>query len=248
MGLFGSKKVEITNMAGGEYSNLINKTKDDILQELITSGLEFDYYTGETITQTHTKNAHGAFTKGAATAAFGLVGLAATSGINQETTSELEKIPINLKFKENGILLESAKNVGLMKIPWEEISQCVKSGNLILTSGHELTLKPKYNQFKQLFLKNYAKNHISQLNVDGKNVSYLNDLILQYVELVNERAKGNRDVGWGDAPISLNDSQTHNQIESTPSELVSVKPVFCRECGFKLEEGAVFCGECGTKV
>lgn len=230
MGLFGSKKVEIVNMTGVEYSNLINKTKDDILQELIISGLEFDYYTGETITQTHTKNTHGAFTKGAATAAFGLVGLAATSGINQETTSELEKIPVNLKFKKNGILLESARNVGLMKIPWEEISQCVKSGNLILTSGHELTLKPRYSQFKQLFLKNYTKKYISRLNVDGKNVSYTNDLILQYIELVNERAKGNKDDGWNDVPPSRVDNS------------------ICRNCGSHLEINANFCGECGTKV
>jgi len=229
MGLFSSNKVEIINMTRAEYSNLINKTKKDILTQLTTSGLEFNYYTGKTLTKTHTKNAHGTFTKIMATGIFSLVGLAATSGINQETTSELEKIPVNLKFKEKGILLESARNVGLMKIPWEEISQCVKSGNLILTSGHELTLKPIYSQFKHLFLKNYGKGPISSLNVDGQNVSYINDLIPCYMELVNECAKGREEDGWNSPP-----SQTDNSI--------------CSNCGSRIEAGANFCSECGSKV
>jgi len=163
---------------------------------------------------------HGALTKGAATAAFGLVGLAMTMG----SSNQQRKISTKIRFADKGIVIEKGMVDGKeLRIRWKDIVNS-KKGNM--------------------------DNKIVLNLVDGSSIQFYVYISLKIektgefiIDYINSRACGQVDDGWDNSPVSLNVPIKQVEPEHSP-----VAQNFCVDCGSKLEENARFCSGCGSRI
>ena len=221
---------------------------------------------------------HDGFTKGFATLAFGLVGLAATSGIKQG--EEKRKITTTFQITDKGIVFKKATRDGEdLRIAYENIVKSAK-----LNNGETFYIK---------LLKNQDINitHIWLKNMPRKLVIARIHLVEHIINILNERACGAQyeEVGWGLEHAIGQSSKSETKQESKslmdelerlgimykeglltdeefalmkqkliagdnedtimPSESIAKTPDdSCEKCGAKISSKDAFCSECGNKI
>lgn len=162
----------------------------------------------------------GALTKGVATAAFGLVGLAMTMG----SSTQQREITAKIRFADKGIVIEKGTVDGKdLRIRWEDILNSSK-GN----TNNKIIL----NLVDGSLIRFYV--YISL------KIEKTGEFIIAYI---NSRASGTVDDGWN-VPASFTPLD-EKHVESKPSEM---DPNSCSNCGSPIEAGANFCSECGQKI
>ena len=122
---------------------------------------------------------HSGFTKGAATLAFGFIGLAATSGIKHK--EEKRKIKSTFQIVENGIVFKRATENGKdLRIPYENIVKVIH---------------------KALFVFDIVllENQVIKLELSNMRLNQINALSKHIMDTLNERACGAQyeEAGWG---------------------------------------------------
>jgi len=220
---------------------------------------------------------HDGFTRGFATLAFGLVGLAATSGIKQG--EEKRKIITTFQITDNGIVFKKATMDGEdLRISYENIVKAAK-----LNNGEN---------FYITLLKNQDINitHIWLKNMPRKLVTARIHLVEHIINILNERACGAQyeEAGWGLdhapkqslEPKTSKDSSLMDELErlgnmyekglltdeefvlmkkklivgddkdtTIPSEKVAeTSDNVCEKCSADISPEDTFCSECGNKV
>jgi hypothetical protein len=115
---------------------------------------------------------HGMATKGVATAAFGIIGLAMTMG----SSNKQRKIRAKIRFPENGIVIENGTTDGKdIKIPWKAIINAHNVGQNIYIN---------LNEGEKIHFLSYA-------NI--RHVESTSNFITSYI---NSRASGQVEEGW----------------------------------------------------
>ena len=114
---------------------LFRKTKQQKIEKY-REGIRCNFVIGETVGSNYS-----AGTRMAATAAFGIVGLAATSGTGVQEIKVIGRI----RLAPKGVVLYS-KDIGELRIPYSDIVRCEKSlisgKGIILTSGEKIKAAP----------------------------------------------------------------------------------------------------------
>ncbi|CEA12756.1 zinc ribbon domain-containing protein [Methanobacterium formicicum] len=209
-----AKKLEEKRIKDGNRFNDFFKTESQLWKDI-----EFAPGVGCTIELTETEiKSHGMLTKGAATAAFGLVGLAMTSGSKSKNVS----IPATMRIVQNGILFQRHDDEDL-RVPWENIA--------------EVKVTPGMGVWKYLILDLFENPRL-KVRFDRTVSKNVLNMVKKYID---SHIPG-LDDGWNDAPIPLNAPSKH--VESKPSEM---DPNSCSNCGSPIEAGANFCSECGQR-
>lgn len=195
MGLFNSKKL----------------SKEEEIEEIISENNIFEGIKCEVIfpNQQLKIATHRGITKGVATLAFGLVGLAATSGI--KTSEEKRKIKTVFQVVKNGIVFKQATMNGEdLRIPYENIINANSIKN-----GKGVRIKLLKNQDIDI-------NHIWLYKMPI-NMGLIIHLIDHIVNVINERAKGleYEESGWGleHAAKEQSEPETKQEINSLMDEL-----------------------------
>lgn len=166
----------------------------------------------------------GMLTKGVATAAFGLIGFAMTSGSKQIQ----KEIHTRMIIIEKGVKFDRAtENGGDLKIPWEEIVNVnvywhAADCGLIFVFKDNSTLNTSF----------FGNRRFTNKNV-----------LTRIADYINSRASGTVDDGWN-VPASFTPLD-EKHVESKPSEM---DPNSCSNCGSPIEAEANFCSECGQKI
>jgi len=158
--------------------------------------------------------------KGAATLAFGLVGLAATSGVKQEENKR--KLKTTFQIVEKGIVFKKATiNSEDLRIPYENIVKIEKifsNRPKIKSLGPSRPSKPKPYALKVLLLKNQEiKISFGDLNL--YSTSYF---INHITNIINERACGAKyeETGWGLEHATVEEAtETKSESNSLMDEL-----------------------------
>lgn len=133
---------------------------------------------------------HGGLTKGAATLGFGLVGLAATSGVKQKEQRRTLK-NIIFQVAEKGVVFKNAALDGKdLRIPYE---------NIVSLKIATIKFGKKENVMKGSLILNLLENQeigILLLGLRGEKRDVVTNKLL---EVINERARGieNEESGWG---------------------------------------------------
>ncbi len=115
--------------------SLFRKTRQQKIEKY-REGIRCNFVIGETVGDKYNVGS-----RIAATAAFGLIGLAATSG------TEMQKIKVTgrIRLAPKGVVLYS-KDIGEIRIPYSDIVRCEKSlisgKGIILTSGEKINAAP----------------------------------------------------------------------------------------------------------
>lgn len=196
------------------------KTDQDYLEEMLAEYNVFEGIKCEVIfpnKQLQIATSSG-LKKGAATLAFGLVGLAATSGVKQEEKKRTLKTIFQIV--EKGIVFKKATINGEdLRIPYENIVKIEKIYNSfrIRSVGVRRTSKPKPYAFKIILLKN-QEIKISFSNLNLYSTSYF---IKHITSILNERACGAQyeEVGWGLEHASAEPQETKQESNSLMDEL-----------------------------
>ena len=144
---------------------------------------------------------HGGVTRGAATLAFGIIGLAATSSIKHK--EEKRKVKSNFQVVENGIVFKRATEEGKdLRIPYDNI---VKANQNVLFEIHIVLLE---NQVIILELENMR---LEPVKILGNHI--LNTL--------NQRACGAQyeEAGWGLEHATAEPQETKPESGSLMDEL-----------------------------
>ena len=144
---------------------------------------------------------HGGLTRGAATLAFGIIGLAATSSVKHK--EEKRKIKSNFQVVEKGIVFKRAKKDGKdLRIPYDNIVKVKQNG---LFEFHIVLLE---NQVIILELENMRLDPIKIL---GNHI----------ITTLNERACGAQyeEVGWGLEHATAGPQETKQESSSLMDEL-----------------------------
>lgn len=212
-----SEKLEEKRIKDGNRFNDFFETESHTWKHI-----EFSPGVGCTVELTETEiKSHGMLTKGAATAAFGLVGLAMTTGSKSKNIS----IPATMRIVENGILFQRHDEEDI-RVPWEGIA--------------EVKVIPGVGVWKYLILDLFENPRL-KIKFDRTVSKNVLKMVKKYID---SHIPG-LDTGWNESPASLKDSTPKKQIESTST---TITLGFCKECGTKLEENANFCSECGKKI
>ena len=177
-----------------------NKTKEDHIEEMLADYNVFEGIKCEAIfpnKQLQIATSSGK-KKGLATLAFGLVGLAATSGVKHE--EKKRKLMATFQIVEKGIVFKKATMNGEdLRIPYENIikTEKIKVKPLKIRSGayNRRSVNFAPNSFKILLLKN-QEIIINLNNLDLYSKSYF---INHITNIINERACGAQyeEAGWG---------------------------------------------------
>ncbi|WP_298502149.1 SHOCT domain-containing protein [uncultured Methanobrevibacter sp.] len=177
-----------------------NKTKEDYLEEMLADNNVFEGIKCEAIfpnKQLQIATSSG-LKKGVATLAFGLIGLAATSGVKHE--EKKRKIITTFQIVEKGIVFKKATENGEdLRIPYENIIkvELLKRSHLKVRSINSRTRssKPKPYAFKILLLKNQE----IVINIDNLTLYSKSYFINHIANIINERACGAQyeEAGWG---------------------------------------------------
>lgn len=202
-----------------------------------------------------------ATTRGLATLGFGIVGLAATSGVSQnEENREIDTI---FQIVDKGIVLKNGKMDGSdLRISYNQIIKMevidVKNkeifGLITLTGNRRLLITRRLNKEILSIIFNYIS------------------------DIINEKAKGIyfEEPGWGldskkeydgDCEELINSleriSDLYNQdllskdeydliknklIRNLKSTVFKSKERTCSSCGENIEQDMIFCPECGKKI
>lgn len=144
---------------------------------------------------------HGGVTRGAATLAFGIIGLAATSSIKHK--EEKRKVKSNFQVVENGIVFKRATEEGKdLRIPYDNIVKANQNG---LFEIHIVLLE---NQVIILELENMR---LEPVKILGNHI--LNTL--------NQRACGAQyeEAGWGLEHATAEPQETKQESGSLMDEL-----------------------------
>jgi len=211
-----SEKLEEKRIKDGNRFNDFFETESHTWKNI-----EFSPGVGCTIELNETEiKSHGMLTKGAATAAFGLVGLAMTTG----SKSKNIKVPATMRIVQNGILFQRHDEEDI-RVPWESIA--------------EVKVVPGMGVWKYLIL-DLSENPRLKIRFDRTVSKNVLGMVKKYVD---SHIPG-LDDGWNESPVHSIDSTPKKQIESSSM----VNNEFCSNCGSKLEDGANFCSECGNKI
>ena len=145
------------------------------------------------------------FAKGAATLAFGLVGLAATSGIKQE--EEQRTMTTAFQIVDNGIVFKKAtKDLKDLRIPYDNI----------------VKVKPDNGMFRfTLLLLENQEIHVRMFSIKGDSLEspkYFRDHL---INIINERACGAQyeEAGWGLEHAEAEPQEVKEEGESLMDEL-----------------------------
>ena len=126
---------------------------------------------------------HSGLTKGAATLTLGLVGLAATSGVKQE--SKRKSINTTLQVVDAGVILKKASNDNKdVRIPFENIKSLDRVDNM--------------GRFKLVLLENQTLPFTLKVYINKKQkdelTKYIPEITERLFKTINERAKGNENI------------------------------------------------------
>ena len=145
------------------------------------------------------------FAKGAATLAFGLVGLAATSGIKQE--EEQRTLTTTFQIVDKGIVFKKAtKDLKDLRIPYDNI----------------VKVKPDDRMFRfTLLLLENQEIHVRMFSISGDSLNspqYFRDHV---INIINERACGAQyeEAGWGLEHATAEPQKAKQESESLMDEL-----------------------------
>lgn len=206
MGLFSKKEKKLTPMEKIRYMEKIKKgwVTNVKLPEIESVG-------------------HGVITKGVATAAFGVVGLAMTMG----SYNQQRKISAKIRFPDNGIIIEKGNIDGRdIKLPWRIIIGASKDQltgiNIELEEGQIINFLP-YFSFNPKAITNFL------------------------IEYINEHAAGQIEDGW-DFPSKPEPYHGITDEIIEKKRLQESKQYICMSCGNKLIETDRFCRNCGYEL
>ena len=202
----------------------VRKSHDDCIEEMLAENNVFEGIKCEAVfpnKQLQIATSSG-LKKGAATLAFGLVGLAATSSVKHE--EKKRKIITTFQIVEKGIVFKKATMNGEdLRIPYENIIKVellnkniasVKAGafNKPLSNS-----KPKPYAFKILLLKNQEiKVFLNHLELYSKSY-FLNHI----ANIINKRAMGAQfeESGWGLEYATAEPTETTQESNSLMDDL-----------------------------
>ena len=187
----------------GLFDNF-KKSEEEIIEETLTKynifeGIECTVILPEKQLRTSTKSG---VTKGVATFAFGVVGLAATSGFEQnEENREIQTI---FQVVENGVVFKNATLEGSdLRIPYEEIIEM------------EVYEHKQYPSFAKIIL---LENKPILIKCDVNK--FESDIIFDHIaEIVNEHATGEQydEAGWGIEQVTSATSEPQETKQETGS-------------------------------
>lgn len=196
------------------------KTKKDHIEEMIIENNVFEGIKCEAIfpnKQLQIGTSSG-LKKGAATLAFGLVGLAATSGIKHE--EKKRKLTTIFQIVDKGVVFKKATINGEdLRIPYENIIEIKKSNpkTFKVRTANKISVNLDPSTFKILLLKN--QEIIIRLN--NLNLYSTSDFIKHIANIVNERACGSQyeETGWGLEHATAEQIETKQESNSLMDEL-----------------------------
>lgn len=177
-----------------ELNDKRNERKQEKEQKKIDKILEvFNIFEGILVKATFPEEelvlkSRGGLAKGAATLGFGLVGLAATSGVKQK--KQKKTIKTDLQVVDKGIVFKKATADGKdLRIPYDNIVK------LSIATIKGLRGEKETDNLILTLLENQEIFIIPQ-RIKGKNYEILRNHLLQ---VINERARGseNEEAGWG---------------------------------------------------
>ena len=187
------------------------RTKEEILAEFnIFEGIECKV----TFPFTELKiGSHGGAARGAATLAFGIVGLAATSGVkHKEERKEMKTV---FQVVDKGIVFKkAAKDNKDLRIPYE---------NIVLA---EINPQYKYNGLTIKLLEN--QDIIIVVKTNSKNLDDNITVRDHYLEVINQRAKGKEfeEEGWGLESASNKNNESEPNKSSLIDELERLANIY----------------------
>lgn len=197
------------------------KSKEDYIEEMLTDNNVFEGIKCEAIfpnKQLQIATSSG-LKKGVATLAFGLVGLAATSGVKQK--EKKKRIKTIFQIVQKGIVFKKATENGEdLRIPYENIVKIekiyTKSFKIRSTTTRNVS-KPKPYALKILLLKN-QEIVISFSNLKLYSSTYF---INHIANILNERACGAQyeEAGWGLEHAPAEPQEVKQESESLMDEL-----------------------------
>lgn len=277
VGFFGdrSKQKEIQHKYEKKFNVSITELENNLKIKKFLEEYNFNwgiwfhvYFPEEEIILKH----HSAFTRGIATLSLGLVGFAATSGVNLE--SRQKDAYCIVKVVDGGIILEVTKEyifdstvIKEVRIPFEEV-KCIKETSqnkgifeLILVNNKKIKLDYAGFPIKYKERKNYEVQ--------------LNGLFNYIVDTINKNAKGNLDfdnnsnskneniINSMDDLDKLIDMYEKNLLTEEEFNIMkkriigdvnkdtqitnNLSPKFCGNCGAEIIDDSNFCIKCGTK-
>ena len=204
-----------------EINDKRNERKQEKEQKKINKILEaYNIFEGILVKATFPEEelvlkSRGGLAKGAATLGFGLVGLAATSGVKQK--KQKKTIKTDMQVVDKGIVFKKATADGKdLRFPYDNIvklSIATVKGFRSEKETNSLVLKLLENQ--EIF--------ITPQRINGKPYEILRNHLLQ---VVNERATGteNEEAGWGlestndeslleSSTLQIEDNNSANELE-----------------------------------
>lgn len=156
---------------------------------------------------------HGGFTKGVATLGFGLVGLAATSGVKQEKKRVVKNT--ELQLAEKGVVFKKVTDDGKdLRIPYEEIISFTTHKQQ-MRNNKEIVVKAHY---ELLLLENQSL--IIALPLKGDNLEIISQDLVDAIN-ANATGKDNEETGWG-LDHATNEALPEPEVEQISSGEVSV--------------------------
>ena len=216
------KKFQVTYpKKTSEINDKRNERKQEKEQKKINKILEaYNIFEGILVKATFPEEelvlkSRGGLAKGAATLGFGLVGLAATSGVKQK--KQKKTIKTDMQVVDKGIVFKKATADGKdLRFPYDNIvklSIATVKGFRSEKETNSLVLKLLENQ--EIF--------ITPQRINGKPYEILRNHLLQ---VVNERATGteNEEAGWGlestndeslleSSTLQIEDNNSANELE-----------------------------------
>lgn len=178
-------------------------------------------------------SSHGMLTKGVATAAFGIVGLAMTMG----SSSNLREIKSVVRIADKGVVIRNGTVDGSdLRIPWDQIVSVQRKYYAVY-----LTLSGN----QQIEIRFYGTSIL------GNNAGYAK----VFESYVNEHATGQVEEGW-DVPLddSYVDIEVDDSYLNITNEMIEKscfsdgRPNFCMYCGHKVSEEDKNCLNCGHQL
>lgn len=168
---------------------------------------------------------HGGVTRGVATLGFGLVGLAATSGVKQKKQKIRKRT--SLQIADKGIVFKKVTDDGKdLRIPYDNII----SFN-VLTQKFGKKERILINHYELLLLENQSLMVGLSLNKETSEI-----ITPELVDIINERATGkdNEEEGWGldyannKLLTEVNDEEIPTGFISTTDELEKIVQMYER--------------------
>lgn len=244
---------------------IFNKVKKKIAESFYGRGLYVsevrtirgDYY--DTIETPIIQNKHGGLTKGAATLGFGLIGLAATSGVKQTTKTRqvLNKgsylhrsVDVSDKYIVVKSYTDDSNHEGFLSdkgdivknvIYWKDVNLYDHERYIILNNGEAFKIpqfKLKYRITKAIEL--VLNTGVAEID-DEFEKKYYNDIFSKasdfITSLINETIDKNKKIE--------NQKQKNDLQEENTSNRGMIE---CPNCSKLNDNNNKFCGECGSKL